>query len=181
MRWHIKSFPVLLTVFAITLNACGTMLGTVSASEKKTAVKITSDPAGATVFLAGEKHGVTPVSLPYDAFPEKRVGLIARKTGVMSLRKEGCQPWKIHLNEKVLGKNIHAKLVCGKPQKHMPVAEEKTPAVSRPMVEHKPVPTAVLQPGTAEFRLKRLNDLHGKGLITDEEYRRKRKEIIDSL
>ena len=34
---------------------------------------------------------------------------------------------------------------------------------------------------TAEERLSRLKRLHGQGLITDEEYARKRKEIIDQL
>ena len=42
-------------------------------------------------------------------------------------------------------------------------------------------PPAAEKAPTAEERLLRLKRLHGQGLITDEEYSRKRKEIIDQL
>ena len=35
--------------------------------------------------------------------------------------------------------------------------------------------------GGIEQRLERLNDLHDKGLVTDEEYEKKRQEILDEL
>ena len=37
------------------------------------------------------------------------------------------------------------------------------------------------EPDGIEQRLERLNDLHDKGLVTDEEYEKKRQEILDEL
>lgn len=62
------------------------------------------------------------------------------------------------------------------------LGQEPTYGTSRPM-EPVPVPGAApAEDGdSAEARLRKLADLHEKGLITDEEFATRRKEIIDSL
>jgi Domain of unknown function (DUF4156) len=56
-------------------------------------------------------------------------------------------------------------------------SQEAAPASEEPA---SPAPAADEQP-SAEERLKRLEDLHEKKLITDEEYKKRREEIINSI
>lgn len=58
-----------------------------------------------------------------------------------------------------------------------PRAESQAPAAARPYAP--PAPPA--PPANAEERLTTLKRLHEKGLITDEEYQQKRREILQSL
>lgn len=183
-----KPLAILLAIVVpgfLSLSGCES-IPKMTRSDDAKIVKISSEPAGATVIIAGKNAGETPLSLPYDTFPEKRVGLAPRKTGILVIQKNDCQPYKIHLNEKVLTDDIHAVLACGKAAQDSVVSpaavvEDKTPAISQPATEKMSAPVAAPESESAEFRLKRLNELHKKGLISDEEYQTIRKEIIEGL
>ena len=47
--------------------------------------------------------------------------------------------------------------------------------------QDKPLPEPKEEKATVEGKLAKIKDLHEKGMITDEEYASKRKDIIDKL
>ncbi len=60
------------------------------------------------------------------------------------------------------------------------VARPPNAVVANANVTQVPVPAAVAPP-SAEQRLRELDELHQKGLLTDDEYQQRRKAIVDSL
>ncbi len=64
----------------------------------------------------------------------------------------------------------------------VPVAAPVAPAVTAPQVGAAAAPTAPAAPAATEVeaRLKQLDDLKAKGLVTDQEYRQKREEILST-
>ena len=62
----------------------------------------------------------------------------------------------------------------------MQLVPEPRPEAGQP-VATAPQPTAEQPMDVVEERLARLKRLHERGLITDEEYRAKRQEILDDL
>jgi hypothetical protein len=64
------------------------------------------------------------------------------------------------------------------PDHAMPVGKQREEFAAAPAPQPAPPPAA---PPSAEQRLRTLDDLHQKNLVTEDEYQRRRKEIIDSL
>lgn len=65
------------------------------------------------------------------------------------------------------------------PDHAMPVAKQAEEFAAAPAPQPAPPPAAA--PPSAEQRLRTLDDLHQKNLVTEDEYQRRRKEIIDAL
>ncbi len=86
----------------------------------------------------------------------------------------------------MLSKDMHVVLECG-----LDAREAPSPAPARTDVSEKPAksvgPTKPITTKPAEVdtsierRLRKLNALHKKGLVTDQEYRDIRKRILDEL
>ena len=51
----------------------------------------------------------------------------------------------------------------------------------RPLAAHVAVPPAASAPGAVEERLRQLDDLHSRGVVSDEEYKAKRAAILNDL
>ena len=166
-----------LVALVLLLAGCGN-LGGLSSSETHR-ITITSDPDEATVIADGIEIGITPLTfVPSDAFRSGFTtggeGILGfRFIGKLALKKPGCKDYVTEVNDNLLGKDIHIKMECDpnyRPPAPQPAASP-APAV--------PAPPAI--PASAEQRLQRIESLHEKGLISDEEYQLLRKRVLDTL
>ena len=178
-----------LVALVMLLGGCSS-LGGLSSSETHR-ITITSEPNGATVIADGIEIGVTPLTFtPSDAFRSGFTtggeGILAfRFVGKLALKKPGCKDYVTEVNDNLLASDIHINMECD--PNYRPPAPQ--PAISpipapQPATSPAPVPTAPAQPAipaSAEQRLHRIESLHDKGLISDEEYQRLRKRVLDTL
>ena len=151
-----------------------------SGDSNRGTIAVESDPAGARVYAEGKVIGTTPLHMrPGDHF-ETRAVFMDRKAdaavgiryvGTLALEKPGCRRHEIEVDDAVLSKDIHVDLDCSNtsatPPEHYPAAA--------------PEP---LEPGAqkdARTRLQRIEALRRDGLITEEEYRKLRQRVLDSL
>ena len=133
------------------------------------AIQLVSDPPGASVFLAGDELGVTPLEVvPADSFESGFSGLSYRYKGKLVFKKPGCEPYTKQLNDAVAKQDIHVSLMCDPDYR----APAPAPAVGG---------DSVGASGDYETRLKRIESLHDQGLISDDEYETLRKRILDHL
>jgi hypothetical protein len=129
-------------------------------------IKIESEPAGADVYVMGEKVGVTPMQITSrdvfpNIYPKEKVNVYGRVT----LKKEGCSDFTRTVDGAMSSAGLHAKLDCGS------------------MNSSPPKLSGGASPGgeTAEQRLEKIKDLLNKGLITEEEAKKARERILNEL
>lgn len=128
-------------------------------------IQITSDPAGAVAYADGIELGATPIEIvPGNVFRSGFVGFSYRYFGTLTIKKPGCETWSTEVNDNILSRTVHARLKCD---------PDFQPAAAP--VTHVPSGDPVME------RLERIDALHKKGLISDEEYRQLRTRIIDRL
>lgn len=165
-------------------------------------IQIVSDPPGATAYASGRKIGVTPLRfVPGEYFNARPVfndsdAIVAvRYVGTLTLERTGCEPYDLSVNDRILASDIHAQLNCSSTQSVNETAvqaasEDPAKSASRNTPAATPAAETSAKPGTgsrfdpgdsAEKRLIRLETLHDRGLITDEEYQSLRKKILDTL
>ena len=151
----------------LTLGAAG-CVGPLRGAASAHAIRVISDPPGATVLADGRELGTTPLTIrPGEVFPARFVGREYRYVGTLTLRRPGCKPWSVQVNDAVLAKDVVARLECA------PGAAAPAPARTQAPAAGGEDPVAV--------RLRRAKRLHDEGLITDEEYRALRRRILESL
>jgi hypothetical protein len=118
--------------------------------------------------------GVTPVSVVLDdVFPKHWTSRISedeesfaiyRRLEVVELKKDGCAPYTTKLVESQMDRDVvKFALKCDPNYKPAPVAPVAQPA------------------GSVEERLRTLDELKRKGLVTDEEYRAQRQRILGGI
>jgi|GEM_PF-743123 len=157
----------------LTLSGCSS-LGNLAPGSHQT-ITLQSDPPGASVLADGAEIGISPLTFnPADAFRAGftggRDGLLAyRYVGKLTVRKPGCTDYVTEVDDNILSKDIDIKLECD-PDYQPPAA----PVVSAPE-------TRQVMPASAEERLQKINDLHKKGLVSDDEYRQLRQRVLDTL
>jgi hypothetical protein len=138
-------------------------------------IKIASQPAGAIVYADGTEIGPTPIEiLPGNYFHSGFVGFSYRYYGKLTIRKAGCETWSTEVNDSILSKDVLAKLKCD-PSAPLssaaaPSSESTTDSTSNPAAKDQYVD-----------RLERIETLHKKGLISDDEYKQLRTRIIEKL
>ena len=134
-------------------------------------IKITSEPAGALAYADGTELGATPVEIvPGNVFRSGFVGFSYRYFGKLSIKKAGCETWSTEVNDYILSKDVHARLKCD--PNYRPASPSAGASGS--------IPDSTSGDQTIE-RLERIETLHKKGLISDEEYKQLRARIIDKL
>jgi hypothetical protein len=156
---------------ATLLSGCA---GTGSSSGSQSGqIRITSEPAGAIAYADGTELGATPLAIvPGNHFRSGIVGLSYRYVGKLSIKKAGCDTWTTDVNDAILSKDIHAKLKCD------PNYQPPAPAAASPSPG---TPAGAATGDQSIERLERIEALHKKGLISDEEYKQLRARIIDKL
>lgn len=136
--------------------------------EARTAVLIDSEPQGASVRVSGKLIGVTPVKANIDdVFPMHWTSRVEtdeegfafyRRMEMVEISKEGCELYSKRYMDKDLLTDTRVTLKCD--------PNYKAPAVAEDGVEQ---------------RLRKLDELRGKGLISDEELREQRQRILNTL
>ena len=159
----------LITLFALSLTACS---GSSLAPRTNQQFTVSSTPSGAAVYVMGEQAGVTPLTLDAkQVFPNTYSQEQEQHYGRIVLKHEGCKDQIIGINSGRLSDGIVAKLECPK----MAAAKEQVAQESPAQTE------TTVKPSSAKERLKQLDDLKQEGLITEQEYRKIRQEVLDSL
>ena len=163
----IKAAGMILSV-SILLYGCAAS----SAKQQKPA-NVTSNPSGAEVYADGKKLGVTPLRYKlYKAFPASWKDAMYQAHGVLTVKLDGCNDFTLEVNDYILSNPIHAELECNETVKSLSTTtdtQDKDKSIVAPTV--KPV-------GDTEQRLKELEDLYNKGVITKDEYTGTRERIL---
>jgi len=155
-----KSFFIFIFSFLL-LAGCSTGGDRMSPSAGIAPFKVESVPAGAEVYVMGNKMGVTPMQLSRtDVFPNLYPREKESLYGKVTLRKEGCKDYTREVSGDITGFGLHAKLDCASP-----------------------APSTAAQPPseTVEQRLDKVKELLNKGLISDDEAKKARERILNSL
>ena len=97
--------------------------------------------------------------------------LTYRYKGKLVVKKPGCNDYVTEVDDNLLSRDISVKLECD-PDYRPPVAP--TAATPTPVVQE-------TIPASAEERLLRIDALHKKGLINDDEHRTLRQKVLDTL
>jgi hypothetical protein len=135
-------------------------------------IKLTSEPPGATVYADGNEIGTTPFAFRpgetyRSGFASSDTAIIGyRYVGRLAVKKPGCSDYLTPVDDNLLSRDIHVQLECD-PDYRPPAAEA---ARAQPAL-----------PDSAEQRLLRIEGLHDKGLLSDEEYRQLRQRVLDTL
>jgi hypothetical protein len=146
-------------------------------------IEIRSNPAGAEILANGRHIGVTPMTVtPADNWntgfvTAKDYGVNYQYTGTLTLRMPGCKDFSANVDDAFLGKDIAVQLECG--PNYQPVSAQ--PNQPQPGA----APGAQTDYLTSEEimarRLRRLDGLRNRGLITEEEYQQVRRRILGEL
>ena len=135
---------------------------------------VTSNPTGAAVFANILELGKTPLRHNlYDAFPAGWNNSIYQAQGVLVVKMNGCKDFTLKVSDYILSKPVHAELECteeNKTKKSTPLA---TPAA--------PTTSVTTTGGVTEKRLKELEAMLKKGIITKDEYKATRVRILNEL
>lgn len=154
---------LMLAAACSSTNAANFTMGDIFPSAGNKAIKIDSDPPGATVYVMGENRGVTPLQISNtDVFPNIYPKEKESLYGKVTLKKAGCVDVTRPVDADIINSGLRAKLDCG----------DLNPASSR---------NAPRSNETVEQRLEKIKDLQSKGLITDEEAKKAREHIINDL
>jgi len=154
-----------LLLAAVMVSGCAGMGG-----GPRDSLTIDSEPQGAQVYVAGREIGVTPMNVKLDdVFPKHWTSRIHpdeedfasyRRAATVDLKKAGCETYTHVYVEQELKDDIKVALKCDPNYKP-------------------PAPAGQVQ--TVEQRLRTLDELKQKGLVTDEEYRAQRQRILNSM
>ena len=145
---------------------------------KGSMTRVESVPAGADVIANGVKIGVTPMEIEPSTFPASWNNWEYQASGVLILRKAGCEEYSVKVNDGILAKGIHANLNCSVVSR----TEAPSKIESQPAMQVQPkgsMPSAASS--GVESRLMELQNLYKKGLITEEEYKATKKRILNEL
>ncbi len=166
-------FRVTVLMIGVTtlLQACS-----VSPARQQEAPSVTSTPSGAEVYANGKKLGVTPLyDTLHSAFPAGWKNMMFQAQGVLMVKLDGCEDYTLEVNDYVLSRPIHAELVCGERTGPGDSAQDsQEPKTSE-------AATDAVTVNEVENRLKQLEDLFNRGIITESEYSTTRQRILNEL
>jgi len=133
-------------------------------------ITLDSQPQGARVYVAGREIGVTPLTVNLEetfprhwtrrVHPDEEAAFSYRRMETVDLKKDGCETFTKVLVEQEMKEDLKFALKCDP--------------------NYKP-PAPAGQAQTVEQRLRSLDELKQKGLVTDEEYRAQRQRILNSM
>lgn len=168
---HVRESALLALFCTAVLSSCASL------PEPASSITINSDPPGAQVYISGRNIGTTPLPVVLDKeFPRHWTGRISsdvgpgfafyRRLATVTVKKSGCKPYSNQFTGKTLSHDITVTLTCG-PQ-YLPAVQAAPPA-------------ATPESATIEQRLKELQELKKKGLISDQEYHTQQQRILNQL
>ena len=124
---------------------------------------VRSEPSGASVYVMGEKQGVTPMTLNVTKlYPVAYSKENEQDYGRITLKHEGCSDRIVKVTNEMTGKGMKEKLAC--------VGDDKNIAKE-----------TLSSDKSIRQRLQELKMLKDDGLIDDEEYQKVRQRVLQSL
>jgi hypothetical protein len=123
---------------------------------------VTSTPTGATVYVMGQALGVTPQEIRREqVFPGTYPSQLQAEYGTLTLEYQGCETYRKSVNNTILEDGLNATLKCKSTE--APAAIPMAPALS------------------IKQRLIELKSLYDEGLITEQEYKERRKAVLNDI
>jgi hypothetical protein len=175
-RPFVRQVALLGTLVLTTL--LGTGCTTVTRGTKDVLV-VESDPSGAQVALSNGLRGQTPTSFE-----------LPRKNALtVTVSKEGYETVTVNVTPKVVGAGgagmagnvLLGGLVGAAVDAGTGAMKDLKPNPVRvTLVKTSGAAPAAAPPASLEDRLRELDDLRAKGLLTDEEYARRRERLLDT-
>ncbi|MFO7593877.1 MAG: hypothetical protein R6X15_07550 [Pseudomonadota bacterium] len=154
-----KRQPLFPVITALLISSCS---GERLLTPDTTRFSVDSVPPQATVYVMGEAIGVTPTDvMRRQVFPHQYPESLQDLYGAVTLRHPDCLPYNTNVSNRILEQGLTAQLQCNS---HSTPAD-KSPA---PAMDNRE-------------RLLELKSLHEEGLLTEQEYRQKRRAILDAL
>ena len=122
-------------------------------------IRVESEPVGAEVYASSKLLGTTPLITDIDArFPNRAFDMQPSASRTLIFKKDGYKDATVTVTEFSVPPVINVTLENLAGMADMPRQDE-----------------------SIEARLKKLDRLYDKGLVTDEEYRAKRQSILTDL
>ena len=160
------SFMLLFAAGCSSTEGVSNNPGNLFPSAEDKPIKIDSDPSRAEIYVMGEKIGVTPVAIRRkDVFPVTYPKEKEFLYGKVTLKKEGCSNFTRTVDQQMIDAGLRAQLDCGN-------------ITAKPSPAPKDAPHAG---ETVEQRLEKIKELQNKGLITEDEAKKARANVLDDL
>ncbi len=170
-----RSFLMVLVIPAAALLLPATLPA--NPLERDAEILIHSEPSGAAVMALGKTWGVTPLRLRVrDAFPalyrpeQPYIGM------AVHLSKPGCAEYRVPIHRRSIPDEIHAELDCDPAVLVESNGKNSPPA---PAAEPAPADTPPANPPGVRAKLQQLEQLRQDGLVSEEEYQRLRRKVLE--
>ena len=132
-------------------------------------IKVDSVPVGASVLVMGEVMGQTPMSLrKREVFPHLFAPQNQHLYGHIKLTYPGCEPFVTSVSSDIVSNGLKARLNCDNPPPLTPAQPAKTS------------PADNASEGLRQ-RLQQLKSLFEEGLISEQDYASKRRQLLEEL
>lgn len=147
-------------------------------------IEIRSNPAGAEVLANGRRIGITPMTVvPASTWntgfvTAKDYGVNYQYTGTLTLRMPGCKEFSANVDDAFLSKDIAVQLECGPDYQPLSNSSAAAPQVGAGAGARTDYLTSE---EIMARRLRRLEGLRNRGLITEDEYQQVRRRILGEL
>ena len=166
------NYRLLTSFLSLPLAACS---GNILLPSQQESIRVDSVPVGASVLVLGEAMGQTPINLTTrDVFPQSYDHEKQHLYGRIELSHPGCAPFITTVNTRIISEGLNAHLKCAKSE------SPDKPTTTSP----KTAPVAVTaqgQPITIKQRLRQAKELFDEGLISEQEYAEKRRQLLEEL
>lgn len=158
--------PLTLSILTLSMSACG---GNSLLPSQQEQFKVDSVPVGASVLVLGEAMGQTPMMLSTrTVFPQNFELSEQHLYGRIELRHPGCEPLITTVSSRIISSGLKARLQCDTAAQEQ---QASPPAFPSPASETTPL----------KQRLQTLKELYQEGLISEEDYDVKRRQLLDEL
>lgn len=164
---------------AAAVLLAGAAGGCTSLGDRPGQLAVASDPAGAEVHVMGAPIGVTPLLVDHRRlFPATFAPQEQARYGAVEVHKAGCRSVMRKVSAGDLARGLDVKLDCG--PGGGPAAAAAPPAPPPPATA---APRATPANGAAaiEARLRRVQELRERGVISEAEAQAQRRRILDEL
>lgn len=187
-----RAAPVALALAATVAAGCASL------GEQPGQIAIASDPPGAEVVVMGRRVGVTPLAVEQrlifpPTYPSEQQALY----GMVELRRPGCASVQRAVSVRGVARGVEVKLDCAAGTRTAAEASAAVPAAA-PAAAPATVPPASPRPATSaaaappgaapsattaaiEARLRRVQELRERGVISEQEAQEQRRRILGEL
>lgn len=151
-------------------------------------IQIRSNPEGAEVLANDRSIGITPVTVtPGNVWntgfrTAEDYGMNYQYVGTLTIRMPGCKDYKTEVDDYLLHKDIAVKLECGPDYRPLtaPTTQQPAAAPGSSSPSYAPANYETSEEIMAR-RLRRLEGLRNRSLITEDEYQQVRRRILGEL